>query len=211
MKRACLFLLLLLTLSACENAATSNSESNLPAAGENTVTKSPPSFLAKDEGELSALDFETSYAMCEQALSEYYKAIWNGTEMDLEPYIDNANLKQYMQKKIAAQYDLFHKNNLTDDLVTSVDVGLRTAEYVEGENSYFYLLLDVRINKEVGSYGEPTVILVQSLNGKLVLADWYTNAKDSYDSMARGEKQAIDNPEIWNDKDWVENLNTSVQ
>lgn len=211
MKRACLFLLLLLTLSACDNDATSNSESNIPVAGEHTIAKSPSGFLAKDEAELSVLDFETSYAMCAQALSEYYKAIWNGTEMDLDAYIDNANLKQYMQKKIAAQYDLFHKNNLTDDLVISVDVGARTADYVEGESSFFYLLLDVRINKEVGSYGEPTVFLVQNLNGKLVLADWYTNAKDSYDSIARGEKQTIDNPEIWNDEDWIKTLNTSMQ
>ncbi|SEK78231.1 hypothetical protein SAMN05518856_104329 [Paenibacillus sp. OK003] len=59
------------------------------------------------------------------------------------------------------------------------------------------------LKRNVGNFAEPTEFLVQNLNGKLVIVDWYTGAKDSYDSTVRGEKENIDNPDIWNNKEWV--------
>lgn len=111
MKRAYLLLLILLTLSACEQTSTSDNENNnVPVVGDNAentrvspVTKGNLSedssyFLAKDESGLTASDFETAYKMCTDALSEYYRAIWNGSDIELDTYIDNENLKQYTQK-----------------------------------------------------------------------------------------------------------------
>ncbi|MFE6076908.1 hypothetical protein ACFVQB_20820 [Paenibacillus sp. NPDC057886] len=222
MKRVYMLLLILFTLSACEQANTSTNENNTdvvvgdmnakdsksteisPSKGD--LSKDSTDFLAEDESDLSAWDFETAYKMCTEALSEYYKAIWNGSDIDLDTYIDNENLKQYTQKKVSSQYDLFLKNKLTYNQVTSVDIGARQVEYVGGDKSFFYLKLDARVHKDVGNFAEPTEFLVQSLNGKLVIVDWYTSGKDSYDSTVRGENQTINNPDIWNNSEWVKKL-----
>ncbi|SEK78198.1 hypothetical protein SAMN05518856_104328 [Paenibacillus sp. OK003] len=88
--------------------------------------------------------------MCAQALSEYYKAIWNGTDIDLDTYIDNENLKQYTHNKITSQYGLFLKNKLTYNQVTGVDIGVEKVEYVEGDKRFFYFKLDAHVKKECG-------------------------------------------------------------
>ncbi|MFC9709411.1 hypothetical protein ACFTRD_14790 [Paenibacillus sp. NPDC056933] len=220
MKRAHLLLVVLFTLSACEQTNTSiNEEDTAAVAGDiqakdakNTeislstkgdLSKDSSDFLAEDKSGLSSWDFETAYKMCAEALSEYYKAIWNGSDIDLDTYIDNGNLKQYTRKKITSQYDLFLKNNLIHNRVTGVDIGAGKVEFIEGDSSFFYLKLDARVKKDVGNFAEPTEFLVQSLNGKLVIVDWYTSAKDSYDSTVRGENQAIDNPDIWKNREWA--------
>lgn len=220
MKRVCLLLVILVTLSACDQAKNSANEDktavvaedistkdanhtkNSPSTKENSVRNSEV-FLAVDENNLSVLDFETAYTMCAQALSEYYKATWNGADINLDKYMNNESLKQYTQKKITTQYELFLKNKLTYNLVTSVDIGARQVEFVGDDKSFFYLKLDARVQKDVGSFAEPTEFLIQSLNEKLVIVDWYTSGKDSYDSTVRGENQIIDNPEIWNNSEWI--------
>ncbi|ASS68267.1 MULTISPECIES: hypothetical protein [unclassified Paenibacillus] len=218
MKRSCLLLALLVTLCGCESSDEKNSSAsveNSSAKGNGSaaalpVTKEkgstdPPGFSV-DESGLAGSDFETAYELCAKALSDYYKAVWNGSEIDLAAYIDNNSLNLYMEKKIAAQYELFLKNSLVDNRVTNVAIGARKAEYAGGDKSYIYLELDARVEKDVGSYAEPTEFLVHRSNGKAVIVDWYGSGKDSYDSIVRGHSQSIDNPDIWNDSDWVEKV-----
>ena len=114
------------------------------------------------------------------------------------------NLKQYTQKKIQSQYDLYGNLN---NKVKNIEIGDWEVEYTDdADGGFLYLELPVHINKSVGGYGEGTEFLVRNLNGKLVIVDWYTGAKDSYDFMVRGENLTIDNPNIWNDSEWVKNL-----
>ncbi|SEB23643.1 hypothetical protein [Paenibacillus sp. 276b] len=224
MKRAYLLLMIVLTLSACEQINTSTNEDNTAVVvgdtngkdSKNTeislstkgdLSKVPTEFLAQNESDLSAGDSETAYKMCAEALSGYYKAIWNGSEIDLDTYIDNENLKQYTQKKVSSQYDLFLKNKFTYNQMTGVDIDARQVEYFGGDKSFFYLKLDARVHKDIGNFAEPTEFLVQNSNGKLVIVDWYTSSKDSYDSSVRGDTQTIDNPDIWNNSEWVSTMN----
>lgn len=229
MKRIYLLVVCLFVLSACDKDAadmdsTSGLASTTTVVNENTYTIDnikPTSqtvvnesvlkhFSAFDESELSAWDYETAYDMCKVALLEYYKAIWNGLATNFDTYIDNKNLNQYMNKKIESQYSVALKNNLSDNLVRSIDIGVEKAELVRGSDNYFYFELAVQVNKDIGSYAEPTEFLIQNLNGKLVIVDWYSNGKDSYDSLLRGDNQIINNPNIWNDADWVKNLDVTI-
>ncbi|MDT0124226.1 hypothetical protein Q9R46_16325 [Paenibacillus sp. RRE4] len=146
---------------------------------------------------LSALDSEKAYELSAEALSEYYKAIWNGLEFDGSRYMDNPNLKLYTEKKIKSQYNLFRKNNLTYNQVKEVKMDAEKVDIVEGEQKVYYLKMNARIIKDVGEYAESTEFLVQDLKGKLIIVDWYTSGKDSYDSIMRGESQVINNPAIW--------------
>ncbi|WP_434749988.1 hypothetical protein [Paenibacillus amylolyticus] len=148
---------------------------------------------------LSTLDSEKAYELCAEALSEYYKAIWNGLKFDVSRYMDNPNLKQYTEKKIKSQYNLFRKNNLTYNQVKEVKMDAEKVDYIEGEQSFYYLKLNARITKDVGEYAESTEFLIQDMKGKLIIVDWYTSGKDSYDSIMRGESQVINNPVIWED------------
>lgn len=220
MKRSYLLFVILLTLSACEQANTSDNDINdAPVSKEINVnnakdgevspntkgnsSKDSSHFLAEDESGLSALDTDTAYKMFTEALTEYYKAIWNGSDIELDRYIDNENLKQYTQKKISSQFNLFRKNNLTHNQVTGVDISAGKVEHVREGEDFFYFKLEANVRKDVGSFAEPTEFLVQNVNGKLVIVDWYTNTKDSYDSVVRGENQTIDNPDIWNGSEWA--------
>lgn len=223
MKRYCLLLLLLLLLTACEKSMIltneeknekstiliseeKSEESTILINEEKNSIDTSPTYLAEDENLLSVWDYDMAYSLCSNALSEYYRAIWNGSSMNLDTYIDNENLKQYLQRKITYQNDLFQENNLTDNLVKKVETGAREVKYVGADKGFFYIKLDTRIKKDIGSYAEPNEFLVHTVNGRLVIADWYTSGKDSYDFNVRGENQTINNPNLWNDLEWVNAL-----
>ncbi len=177
------------------------------------ILQDSPEYVAKNEEELSILDSEAAYEMCKRVLTDYYKAVWNGSDIELGAFIDNENLKQYTQKKIQYQFDMYSTNKLTEDSVKSIDVGTRgvdwEVEYTDdADGGFLYLKLPAEIKNTVGSYGEPTEFLVRNVNGKLFIVDWYTDAKDSYDFMVRGENLTIDNPNIWDDSEWVNKLNS---
>ncbi len=217
-----LLLVVLFTLSSCVKDTTNEYEKNTPVVSGDSTTDSAintevtpsternvlqtyPEYLAKNEGELSELDFEMAYEMCVRLLTDYYKAVWNGSDIVLDTFIDDDNLKQYTQKKIQSQHDV--KGNL-NDIVQNIEIGSWEVEYTDDvDGGFLYLKLPVEINKDIGSYGEVTEFLVRNINGKLVIVDWYTGAKDSYDFLVRGENLTIDNPNIWNDSDWVKKLN----
>ncbi|WP_203247931.1 hypothetical protein [Sporosarcina beigongshangi] len=218
MKFAYLFVVLF-TLSACvkdtsinapvvseDSSADRTVNTAITSGAEPNVVQDPPKYVASNARELSIQDSETAYEMCVNALTDYYNAVWNGSDIELEIFIDNDNLKQYTQKKIQSQYNL--KGNLNSK-VKNIEIDAWEVEYTDDvDGSYLYLHLPVHIKKFTGGYGEATEFLVQNVNGKLVIADWYTGGKDSYDFMVRGENITIDNPDIWNDSEWVEKLNS---
>ena len=105
MKFVYLFVVLF-TLSACVKDTTSIDEKNTPAVSEDSsadsaiktentpsteqnVLQDSPEYVAKNEGELSVEDSETAYEMCVRALTDYYKAVWNGSDIELDTFIDN--------------------------------------------------------------------------------------------------------------------------
>ncbi len=212
MKHTYLLVVLLFTLSSCvgsNDLETITSEvedsfkdtdlhSDSSQNAEPIVLQNSPIYLAKNEGELSELDFETAYEMCVQALTDYYQAIWSGSDVELDRFIENENLKQYTQEKIRVQYQLYATHNVTDE-VRNIEIDDWEVEYRDDvDGGFLYLKLPVKINKTIGGYSEPTEFLVRNVNGKLVIVDWYTCAKDSYDFIERGEYLTIDNPNVWN-------------
>ncbi|MFE7064080.1 hypothetical protein ACFVAD_18260 [Sutcliffiella sp. NPDC057660] len=220
MNRAYLLVVLLFILSSCGKVTTNNEyEKNTDVApGDNTVNSAViteitpskergilhnhPKYLVKNEGQLSIQDSKTAYEMCVKALTDYNKAIRNGTDIELDAFIDNENLKQYIQKKIQSQYRISNK-------VEKIDVGAWEVEYKEDvDGGFIYLKLPAEIHNTMGSWGEVTEFLVRNINDRLVIVDWYDGSKDSYDFLVRGENLTIDNPNIWNESEWVKNINS---
>ncbi|MBD7984890.1 hypothetical protein H9649_09865 [Sporosarcina sp. Sa2YVA2] len=172
-----------------------------PSQGQ-TGTQPAPIYVAKDENELSMQDAETAVELCVDALTDYYKAIWNGTEIDLDRFIGNENLKEYVETKVYAE---FQKYGGLDGKVKQLEIGDWEVKFSEDEKGgYLYLDIPVNIQKHYGGgYGEGTEFFVRNVDGKLVIADWYTGGKDTYDYLVRGYEQKIIDPDIWNDNEWV--------
>ncbi|MBD8071081.1 hypothetical protein [Bacillus sp. PS06] len=127
-------------------------------------------------------------------------------DIELATFIDNGNLKQYTQNKIHSQNSVYGQFN---DEVKSIDIGAWEVKYIDDlDGGYLYLYLPAEINKSIGGYGEVTEFLVRNQNGKLVIVDWYTGSKDSYDFIVRGENVKIHNPNIWNESEWVMELDS---
>ncbi|MGE7841657.1 hypothetical protein ACQKNX_12760, partial [Lysinibacillus sp. NPDC093712] len=177
------------------------------------VLQDSPEYLAENEDGLTSQDSEMAYEMCMTVLTDYYKAIWNGSDIELGSFIESENLKRYTLKKIQYQYDLYLTHNDTNNLVESVDIGTQgvgwEAEFTDDvDGGFLYLKLPAEIKMTEGSHGEVIEFLVRNVNGKLVIVDWYDGGKDSYDFLVRGENQTIDNPNIWNNSEWVNKLNS---
>ncbi|KQL34440.1 hypothetical protein [Psychrobacillus sp. FJAT-21963] len=217
------FITIGLVLVGCSPDKTNgNNEKNTPVVSEDSnvannteithsteqnVLQDSPEYVAKNEGELSVQDSDMAYEMCVRAMTNYYKAVWNGSDIELDTFIDNKNLKQYTQKKIQYQHDLYSASTDSNDEVQNIEVGDWVVEYtVNVDGDFLYLKLPVEINKTVGSRGEVNEFLVRNVNGRLVIVDWYSGGKDSYDFWVRGENLTIDNPNIWNDSEWVKKL-----
>ena len=188
------------------NSTDSTINTVITLSTEQKVLQDSPEYLAENEGVITIQDSETAYEMCVRALTDYYKAVWNGSVIELDTFIDNEYLKQYTQNKIQFHYDVYGKFN---DKVQNIEINDWEVESTDDlDGGFLYLKLPAEIKKSVGSYGEVTEFLVRNVNGKLVIVDWYTGAKDSYDFMVRGENLTIDNPNIWNDSVWVKKLNS---
>lgn len=183
------------SISEENNVVSAQNNNNNTQSSEQNVLKAPAEYLAENEVALSIQDSETAYEMCVRALADYYKAIWNGSDIELERFIENKNLKLYTQKKIESQYGV---NAHLNDPVKDIEIGTSEVEFTDdADGGFLYLKLPVEIKKTVGSYGEVTEFLVRNSNGKLVIIDWYTGTKDSFDFTERGENLTIDNPNFW--------------
>lgn len=181
------------------------SNTEITFSKEENVLQDPPKYIAENQEELSVQDSETAYELCVNALNDYYKAIWNGSVIDLDLYIDNENLKQYTQEKVRSQNYLYgNLDSKVKDI--AIDDAWEVAFTDDADGGFLYLMIPVHIHKYTGGYGEGIEFLVRNVNGKLVIADWYAGGKDSYDFMVRGENLTIDNPDIWNDSEWVKEL-----
>lgn len=174
---------------------------------EQIVFQDPPEYEAKIEGELSVQDSNLAYEMCVRAMTDFYKAVWNGSDIELDTFIHNENLKQYTERKIQYLLDLYPSFTDSNNEVQNIEVSDWEVEYTDAvDGGFLYIKLPVEIIKTIGSRGEVTEFLVRNVNGKLVIVDWYSGGKDSYDFLVRGENQTIDDPNIWYDTEWVKEL-----
>ncbi|MCM3745122.1 hypothetical protein M3193_13360 [Sporosarcina luteola] len=181
----------------------------IPPSNGQGGTQATPVYAVADENELSMADAEAAYEMTVDALTDYYNAIWNGTDIDLDRYIENENLKAYMQTKVESEYK---KYGTLDSKVKSVEIGDWEVKFSDDEKGgYLYFEVPVAVQKHHGGgYWEATEFFVRNLDGKLTIVDWYTGGKDTYDYVVRGYTQKIDDPDIWNDREWVKKFTSGT-
>lgn len=185
-----LVLLSLLVLTSCSVPPTSKRD------------KASHEFMALDESRLSPEDFDKAYEMCKSLLQDSYYAKTDPSKIDLARYVVDPNLLKYSQMKV--------KKEAHDLSITSIDAKLVKSER---QDDCFFLTLNAVVTQSYGGrFGEDTQFLVKNLNGRLVVADWFTEhgTTSFFDLQHRGD-QGVTNPTIWEDPEKVEELFKSAE
>ena len=163
----------------------------------------PIEFHINDENiGLTYLDFGEIYLMCESFLEEFYFATTGRETMNLEPYIDNANFKRYILQKIETG------SKASINRVKKLNFGLKDIEWHLNEG-YAFIDMIASVKQDVGGFGELHQFIISNREGKLSISDWYSKSAGnaSYlDGIVRGDISKIDDPNIWNDKEWVDDI-----
>ncbi|WP_148275272.1 hypothetical protein [Desulfosporosinus meridiei] len=87
-----------------------------------------------------------------------------------------------------------------------MNFGLKDIEWHLNEG-YAFIDMTVDVKQDVGGFGELHQFIISNREEKLSISDWYSKSAGnaSYlDGIVRGEISKIDDPNIWNDKEWVD-------
>jgi len=153
-------------------------------------------FRAVDKTMLLQEDFAKVYELCESFLRDSYYAQEDASKIDLSRYIVDLNLLRYARKKIEAEVRA----------VDIVSIEVHLMEHAHQTDRYL-LTLNAKVTLDYGgSFGERTQLLVKNIDGRLVIADWYTfKGRSGFDDVFRGP-QGITNPTVWEDVDKAKEL-----
>lgn len=165
-------------------------------------------FDALKENSLGVYDFENAYNMCVQAITEYQYCKVNKGKMDFSKYIENKDLIKYLETKLEVN-KICPQHEVTN-------TGLMKFSIQEASSTKFSkdrLFLKIAyFTSETQNSGCSSVIdfIVENINGKLVIVEWYDTHKDGFDVTCRGfldvEKEDI----FWKNQQLVDKLKNKV-
>lgn len=194
MRRFTVLILSLVLLISCNN--TNDSSSN---NGRNTSLE----FCINNENDgLSYTDFDKIYLLCKMFLKEFYHATTSSETMNVAPYLNNDNLKKYILQKIEVG------SKVSVNRVKGLTFGVKSVEWHLNEE-YMFIDIVVDVEQEIGGFGEKHQFLISNKDRRLSISDWYSKSAGSVsylDSIVRGDINKIDNPNIWDNKEWVNNI-----
>lgn len=158
-----------------------------------TIEPTEVTYNAFEKENLNAsMDYDTVFSLCKNAVKEYTYAQCQLDNFDLDPYIQNENLKNYIKLRLCAE-------QLTTASATDCFVGLDKIEWNQEQN-YVYVRLTTRLKSYTSGESSTTCeFIVKNLEGKLKIVDWYCSDATSADTTLRGEFQEINDPNFWND------------
>ncbi len=150
-------------------------------------------YLNGEKG-LTSMDFECAFQLCQDAISDYFS---NQVDDNFEKYVENNKLKEYLS--LSAEWSK-PKREVRK-------IGLGKAEFQNDESTgrnwfFFYLTIEFYDGGEVVE-----IIVKESADGSsLVIADWYIADKLYMDDMTRSHEKSINNPDIWEDSDFADEM-----
>ena len=187
-----LMLFTILVVIGCSVPPASQTDGKLPPAQSEATVE----FMALDSSNLQPEDFDTAYEMCERFLRESYYAQKDPSEIDLSRYIVDPNLLKYAAKKV-------EKEVRRNSEIAEMSISLAKSEY-QGDRFFLHLNAQVRMTYG-GQFGEGTQFVVRNSDGRLIIADWYTEKGRSAFDRPR-DPQRITNPTVWEDPEQVKDL-----
>ncbi|MDD4658611.1 MAG: hypothetical protein PHW26_06200 [Eubacteriales bacterium] len=156
-----------------------------------------PEFAAQEDAGIMQEDLGQSLEMCQQLLRDYYLSKANPGLIEFERYIVDENLMKYSRAKIKKE-----AQNLN---IIAIDISLVNAEL---EDDGYFISLNAVVKQSGDSrFGEGTHFLVKNVDGRLVVADWFTEhgTVSFFDLQHRGNC-GVTNPTIWENPEIVQKL-----
>lgn len=197
------------TEDSCLNTFVTNENNSGVSSIPQDTDHDKKGYFSVENDIITFWDYSTVFEMCYSALTQYYYASRNGTDIEMDLYVSNDNLKHFMEQKIDLEYSYSNDNRL--GALVEIQIGVSHIELIAQKNMYYLMLVTKARSDYGGEFTEPTEFLVKTQNGNLYIVDWYTAGTGNYDIMIRGEFQNIDNPDIWNDFAWVEDINAKAK
>lgn len=195
-------ILVLILLTSCSNGNDSSPQSS------NTIKNKQLEFHISDENRgLTYMDFDEINLLCKSFLEEFYHATLSKEKMNVEPYLNNDNLKKYILQKI----ETGSKGSIRT--VKKLNFEISDIEWYL-EEGYIFVKLVAEVEQEIGRFTEGHQFLISSKGGRLFILDWYSISAGNVshlDDIVRGNVHKIDNPNIWSDKKWVDDLLDQVR
>ena len=189
-KRAICMVLLGVLLVSCKGEKYNVDNSSITAGENKTVSLKSKEYYAKeDKGFNIIYDYDSVVSICNDICEEFVRAVTEHNKADFSPYINNENLKEYMQYRVDNHIYSYDETSIYKLMITEVKFH---DEYV-------------LISGITGAVEEPNssslqginYFLIKNVDGRLYIADWYWDHMDSPDITLRGEFSEKNNLTYW--------------
>lgn len=218
MRKLISVLILTLMLTGCntkkaDSSSVSQPSSEISSSSESSSTDITPtisqSFKSRNDDQLSMYDFETAYALCVQAISEYQSARENKGKMDFSKYVENESLISYLETKLASFYFFPLEYEVNQTGLFEFAVQQANATGFDGDRLYLHIVYG---NFTGGSGSSSTAkFIVKNSGGRLVIAEWYDHGKDTFDTLCRGHLDIKENNIYWEEPEMVNTIQEKIK
>lgn len=147
-----------------------------------------------DDGSIERYDFENAYALCVQAITDYQSARINNNAVDFSKYIANPALIDYIEKSINAPKE-------AHGLLTAFEVNMTALNEHSVQKNRMYLNIAFGNRKGAAVVSRSSEFIVENIDGRLVISEWYSDGKDSFDTCVRGYLDVKNNDVYWDNYD----------
>ncbi|MBE5927772.1 MAG: hypothetical protein E7267_00120 [Lachnospiraceae bacterium] len=197
-----LFLLLYMSIvfmvSGCQAGSEKESDSKVITDENNTAKQNSNDYYAKGDGFNIIYDYDVVTALCNDICEEFARAVKSSDKADFESYVINENLQKYLQYRVDNHIFDYTEDSSHKFMITEVDFN---DEYVLVSG-----ITGVSYGEESYSLEGINHFLIKNENGRLYIADWYWDAKDSLDVTMRGEFSVENNLTYWDEPGKYEEL-----
>lgn len=161
-----------------------------PGAENTETTKSAREYRAnKEHGFNMIYDYDNVLSVCNEALVTYVQAVKDNDEADFTPYIDNDNLLKYLKYRVENHPYSYTKECTIKPMVTEVKF---CDDYV-----LVTVLAGIMEEPDGFSLQGNNYFLVENVDGRLCISEWYWDHMDSPDVELRGEFSEENNLRYW--------------
>ena len=183
-----------------ESQPESSSAVSETSSQEEEPVSSQQEYLSKYDNYVATDNFEAAIALCAEAIIEFQKALvtayetGNETEMDFSRYIEDPGLIDYMEQQLRMGLrfqGLYPWHEFDQAVLLEYDCVLK-----EPNQNYTYIRLWCDSFCQIQ-------FLVENVGGRLAIAEWFNDTKDSMDTLLRGGhlRDIKDGPLYWDDYD----------
>lgn len=155
-----------------------------------------------DQIEIQA-DDERVVIFAQDFIDQFNGTIAGLEEINLAEYIGNSNLLVFAEKMILLTQRQVELG--MNAVIYGAENEFNDVKYEEIEKDIYYVKIQFRYE---GS-GMTCQLIIKKTEDDLEIMDFYFGTKDGVDTISTGHpaERTVDNPNLWNEEDWVMSVN----